>query len=287
MKAILCTKYGTPDVLQLGEVDKPIPKDNEVLIKIHSTTVTKGDCEIRSFKILILFWLPLRLYMGIRKPKNPIIGMELAGVIESVGTDVKQYKEGDQVFAATGIYFGAYAEYICLPSMSTMALKPTNMTYGEAAAVPTGGLNALHFIRKANIKKGQKVLNYAASGSIGTFAVQLAKYYGAEITGVCSTTNVQLVKSIGADKVIDYTKEDFSKIGENYDVIFDTIGKSSFSSSVRSLKPNGRYLLANPSLSDIIRAKWTSMTNYKKVIYEFAKEKTEDLIFFRELIEAG
>lgn len=287
MKAILCTKYGTPDVIQLGEVEKPTPKENEVLIRIHATTVTRGDCEIRSFKIPIWFWLPLRIYLGLRKPRRPILGMELSGEIESIGKDVKRFKKGDQVFASTGIRFGAYAEYICLTSTYALAIKPANMSYEEAAAVPIGGLNALHFLRKGNIQSGQKVLIYGASGSIGTFAVQLAKYFGAEVTGVCSTTNVELVKSLGADKVIDYTKEDFTKSGETYDVIFDTIGKSSFSRSERSLNQNGRYLLANPKLSQMVRGLWTSMISSKKVIFEALREKTEYLIFLKELIEDG
>jgi len=287
MKAIVCTKYGPPDVLQFKEVEKPTPKDNEVLIRVYATTVTAGDCEIRRFKIPILFWLPLRIYMGLKKPRKKILGQELAGEIESVGKDVKLYKEGDQVCAVTAMSFGAYAEYICLPSTYAMAIKPANMTYEEAAAVPVGGLNALHFLRRGNIQIGQKVLIYGASGSIGTFSVQLAKYFGAEVTGVCSNTNLELVKSLGADKVIDYTKEDFAKSGETYDVIFDTVGKSSFSRSERSLKQNGRYLLANPGLSQMVRGLWTSMISSKKVIFEFASEKAEDLIFLKELIEAG
>ena len=287
MRAIVYHKYGSPDVLELKEVEKPTIKDNEVLIRIYATTVTAGDCEIRSFKIPILFWLPLRIYVGIRKPRRPILGMELAGEIESVGKDVKLFKKGEQVFAATGVGFGAYAEYKCQPSKYAMAIKPANMSYEEAATVPIGGLNALHFLRKGNIQSGQKVLIYGASGSIGTFAVQLAKYFGAEVTGVCSTTNLELVKSLGADKVIDYTKEDFTKSGETYDIIFDTVGKSSFSGSERSLKHNGRYLLANPGLSQMVRGLWTSMISSKKVIFELASEKTEDLNFLKELIEAG
>lgn len=287
MKAILCTKYGTPVVLKQGEVEKPTPKDNEVLIKIHATTVTRGDCEIRSFKIPIWFWLPLRIYLGVRKLRRPILGMELSGEIEFVGKDVTSFKEGDKVFASTGIRFGAYAEYICLKEKGFIAIKPVNMSFEEAAAVPIGGLNALHFLKKANIQSGQKVLIYAASGSIGTFAVQLARYFGAEVTGVCSTSNVELVKSLGASRVIDYTKEDFTKRGETYDVIFDTIGKSAYSRSVNSLKKNGRYLLANPRLLELVRGQWTSRISSKKVIVETASEKKEDLLFLKEIIEAG
>ncbi len=289
MKAIVCTQYGPPDVLQLKEVAKPIPKDNEVLIKIHAATATGGDCEIRRFQIPILFWLYLRIVMGITKPrKDTILGQELAGEIEAVGKDVKRFKKGDQIFAATGgIGFKAYAKYACMPENGMLALKPANMSYEEAATIPMGGYNALHFLRKANIQRGQKVLVFGASGSIGTMAVQLAKHFGAEVTGLCSTTNLELVKSLGADKLIDYTQEDFTKNGEIYGVILDVPGKSSYSGSLRSLNENGVYLLANPSLLDMFRGLWTSMTSSKKVMFEFADEKSEDLNFLKEQIEAG
>ena len=225
--------------------------------------------------------------MGLRKPRKQILGQELAGEIEAVGKDVKQFRKGDQVFAATGFRFGAYAEYICLPEDGVLAIKPANMTCEEAAAVPVGGLEALHFLRKGNIQSGQKVLINGAGGSIGTFAVQLAKSFGAEVTGVDSTEKLDMLRSIGADHVIDYTQEDFTKSGETYDVIFDVVGKSSFSRSVRSLKQNGRYLLANAGLSQMVRGRWTSMRSSKKVILGAASEKTEDLIFLKELIEAG
>jgi 2-desacetyl-2-hydroxyethyl bacteriochlorophyllide A dehydrogenase len=287
MKAILCTKYGLPNVLQLGEVKKPTVKDGEVLIKIYATTVTAGDCEIRSFKIKTLLWLPARIYMGLRKPKRPILGMELAGEIESVGKNVKLFKKGDSVFADTGFRFGSYAEYICLPSTNAMAIKPVNMTYEEAAAVPIGGLNALHFLIKGTIQRGEKVLIYGASGSIGTFAVQIAKCFGAEVTGVCGPTNLKLVKSLGANEVIDYTKEDFTKNGEKYDVIFDTKGTTSFLHIKRSLKEKGRYLSANPRMFDMIIGIWTSITSSKKVILEASSQEAKDLIYLKELIEAG
>ena len=290
MKAIVWTKYGPPDGLQLREIEKPNPKDNEVLIRIVATTVTAGDCEIRSLNIPSLFRLPMRIYMGFRKPRDIILGQELAGEVDSVGKDVKLFKKGDQVFATTGFSFGAYAEYKCLPEepkMGVLANKPVNMTYEEAAAVPTGGLEALYFLRKANIQSGQKVLIIGAGGSIGTFAVQLARHFGAEVTGVDSTEKLDMLRSIGAAHVIDYTREDFTKNGETYDVIFDIMGKSSFSGSIKSLKQSGRYLIGNPGLTQIIRGRWISMRSSKKVIIGAAIQKIEDLIFLKELIEVG
>jgi 2-desacetyl-2-hydroxyethyl bacteriochlorophyllide A dehydrogenase len=291
MKAIVWTKYGSPDVLQLKEIAKPTPKANEVLIKIYATTVTAGECEARNLKMPILIRLPMRIYVGLRKPKRiTILGQELAGEIEAIGKDVKRFKAGDQVFGTTGLGFGAYAEYLCLPEKSAMgvlATKPANMTYEEAAAVPTGGLEALHFIRKGNIQRGEKVLIIGAGGSIGTFAVQLAKYFGAEVTGVDSTSKLEMLRSIGADRVIDYTQEDFTRNGQAYDVIFDVMGKSSFSGSVRSLKQNGRYLLGNAGLSQMARGRWTSIRSSKKVIIGAANQKNQDLLFLKALIEAG
>jgi NADPH:quinone reductase-like Zn-dependent oxidoreductase len=299
MKAIVYTKYGPPDVLQLKEVEKPTPKDNEVLVKVYATTVTSGDVKARSSVFTPVPWLLGRIMTGLTKPKKPILGMELAGEIELVGKDVKLFRKGDQVFGTTtGLDFGSYAEYICMPeeslSKNTMlgnnvvAIKPANMTHGEAAAVPVGGLTALAFLRDmANIQSGQKVLINGASGSVGTFAVQLAKYFGAEVTGVCSTANLELVKSLGADKVIDYTKEDFTQTGETYDVIFDAVSKSSFSRCKNSLKQRGIYLATAPTLAIILQMLWTSMVGRKKVMFGGAEEKTEDLIFLKELIEEG
>ena len=292
MKAMVWTAYGPPEVLQLKEVETPTPKDKEVLIRIYATTVTAGDCEQRSLTLPILHRLLMRAYVGLKRPKRiTILGMDVAGEIEAVGKDVKLFQAGDQVFAATGfVGMGANAEYICLPEepeKGALAIKPANMTYEEAAAVPVGGLEALHFLRQGNIQIGQKVLINGAGGTIGTFAVQLARYFGAEVTGVDSTSKLDMLRSIGADQVIDYTQEDFTKSGKIYDVILDVVGKSSYSGSIRSLKQNGRYLIANPGPSQMVRGRWTSMTNSKKVIFGAASPKTEDLIFLKELIEAG
>jgi NADPH:quinone reductase-like Zn-dependent oxidoreductase len=293
MKAIVWTKYGSLDGLQLKEVEKPAPKDNEVLIRIHATTVTAGDTEIRGFKLPIYLSLPIRIYAGIRKPERiKILGMELAGEIEAIGKDVKRFKEGDQVFGLTGFGFGAYAEYICLPEEPVglgglVAKKPANMSYEEAAVVPVGGLEALHFLRQANIKPEQKILINGAGGSIGTFGIQLSKNYGAEVTAVDSTGKLDMMRSIGADYVIDYTQEDFTKRGETYDVIFDVVGKSPYSRSIRSLNPNGYYLIANPRPLKMIRGMWTSQRSSIKVITETSSPMTKDLLYLKELIEAG
>ena len=284
MKAIVCTKYGPPDVLQLQEVAKPTPKDNEILVRIYATTVTAGDCRMRSFTVPPLFWLAGRIALGFTRPKKAIPGMELAGAVESVGKDVRLFRKGDQIFAST--FGGAYAEYKCLPENGMVAIKPANMTYEEAAAVPVGGNTALFFLRKGNIQSGQKILIYGASGSLGTYAVQLAKHFGAEVTGVCSTANLEMVRSLGADKVIDYTQEDFTKSGQTYDIVFDTVGKTSFSRCKSSLKKGGFYLESVMVLAPV-RGLWHSMTTGKKVIGGEASEKTEDLVFLKELIEAG
>jgi len=284
MKAIVYSEYGPPEVLQIKEVGKPVAKDNEVLIKIFATTVTSGDCRMRKADPFAI-----RVFNGLTRPgKTKILGNEFSGEIEEVGKNVKLFRKGDQVFGQTGMSLGAYAEYISLSEDGTIAIKPSNIKYEEAAVIPFGGGTALHFLKKGNISIGQKILIYGSSGSLGTAAVQLAKYFGAEVTGVCSTSNVKLVKSLGADKVIDYTKEDFTKNGQAYDIIFDTTGKSPFSGCLKSLKQNGIYLRAvHMALSSNVRGLWTSMTSRKKVIGGVATELKENLVFLRELIEAG
>jgi NADPH:quinone reductase-like Zn-dependent oxidoreductase len=286
MKAIVCTRYGPPEVLQLRDVETPAPNDNELLIRVHATTVTFGDVRIRSFTWPLWFRLPGRIMYGLTKPRKNIPGNELAGIVESVGKDVTRFKTGDQVFGiAWGTSFqSATAEYKCLPEDGMVAMKPSNMTHEEAAALPVGGLTALHFLRRADIQRGQTVLIYGASGSVGTFAVQLAKHFGAEVTGVCSTTNMELVKSLGADKVIDYTKKDFTRSGDTYDLIFDAVGKTSFSRCRKSLKPGGFFLTTD---WPILHALWTSMVGTQKVIIGMARRDPEDLFFLKELVEAG
>lgn len=288
MKAVVYDQYGSPDVLRPKEVEKPTPKDNEVLVKVSVTTVTVADSRLRSFTVPLSYWLPARIALGITKPKQAILGAELAGEIESVGKDVTRFELSDQVFASTLEHgFGAYAEYRCLPEDGLLAIRSTNLTPEQATTLPIGGRTALYYLREANIQPGQKVLIYGASGSVGTFAVQLAKHLGAEVTGVCSTSNLELVKSLGADKVIDYTKEDFTKNGETYDVIFDAVGKASYSGSLSSLKEDGAYLQAVAAPGISLRMRLTSMTSSKKLVGGGPPPKSEDLVFLQELVEKG
>ena len=291
MKAMVMSKFGPPEVLQLKEVAQPAPKDNEVLIKVHATTAFAGDCELRSLKLPAEFRLPFWIYMSFFRPRPIILGQELAGEIEAVGKAVTKFKIGDPVYATTSFSLGAYAEYTCMaeaPGLmsGTLAIKPANLTYAEAAAVPVGGLEALHFVRSTNIRSGERVLINGAGGSIGTMAIQLAKGRGAEVTAVDSAEKLDLLRSIGADHVIDYTQADFTLGGQTYDVIIDVVGKSSVSRSLRSLRENGRYFLGNPSLSQRLRARWTS-TDSKQVLHGTGGQKPEDLAHLRGLIEAG
>jgi NADPH:quinone reductase-like Zn-dependent oxidoreductase len=289
MKAVLHTKYGPPDELQLKEVEKPVPRDNEVLIKIHASTVTTSDCNVRNFTFVPKsFMLFARIMFGLKKPKINILGIDLAGEIEAVGKDVKLFKEGDQVFGSPGSRFGAHAEYISMPEKGALIKKPTNLSYEEAAAISLAGSTALFFIRDlGKIQAGQKILIHGASGAIGTYAVQLARYYGAEVTGVCSATNAEMVKSLGADKVIDYTKEDFTKSDERYDFVFGVVGKTTFSECKDLLKQKGIYLENMLELKDMLRMMWTSIFGGKKIKGGVSRESVENLNFFLELIKAG
>ena len=288
MKAIVYTKYGPADVLQLKEVNKPVPADDEILIRVHAAEATKADCELRGFKFAVSwFWLPLRIAMGIRKPKRPVLGGYFAGEIEAAGKGVSKFAIGDQVFGTTKLRFGAYAEYLCLPADYTIVPKPDNTSLAEAAAVPLGGLNALHFLRKANIQTGEKVLVNGAGGSIGTFGVQIAKTMGAEVTAVDSSIKEETLRRIGADHFIDYNKQDFTNSDQTYDVIFDMVAGSSYSACVGALNPGGRYLMANPRISDMLRSVFTSRFTDKIATFAFAEEKEEELVALKDMIEAG
>ena len=289
MKAIVHTAYGPPDELELREVEKPVPKDNEVLIRIHATTVTSSDCNVRNLTFAPTWSvLPMRMQFGLREPKISRLGIDLAGKVESVGKDVKRYKEGDHVFGRPDPSLGAHAEYICIAEDGVLAAKSGNVTFEEAACLPLAANTALYYIRDlGKIQAGQAVLINGASGGIGTFAVQLAKHYGAQVTGVCSSANVEMVKSLGADKVIDYTQEDFAASGETYDVVFDVVSKTSYARCKDLLKKNGLYLAALPTLAIVLQTVWTSMVGGKKVKFGDAAGKAENLVLLRELAEAG
>jgi len=288
MKAIVYTKYGAADVLHLREMELPVPGDDEIRIKVHAVEATKGDCEMRSFKFAVKwFWLPLRIALGITRPKNPVLGGYFAGEVDAVGKDVVKFKPGDAVFGTTRLRFGAYAEYLCLPDSYTIVPKPGNLSFEGAAAVPLGGLNALHFMRRACIRSGDKVLINGAGGSIGTFAVQIAKMMGAEVSVVDSGIKLDMLRRIGADHCIDYHREDFSKSGQTYDVIFNMVASSSYSAGVKSLNPGGRYLIGNPRLTDMLRAVFTSRFSDKTTIFAFAGETDDELQALKDMVEAG
>jgi NADPH:quinone reductase-like Zn-dependent oxidoreductase len=288
MRAAIYRRYGPPEVVQVEEVPKPSPEDNEVLVRVHATTVAAADWRMRKADPFLM-----RIMTGLWRPKTQILGMEFAGTVESVGKSVTRFRAGDQVFGSTGFKFGAHAEYLCVAENGVLAMKPVNMTLEEAAAVLFGGISALHFLRLARIQAGQKALIYGASGSVGVFAVQLAKHFGADVTGVCSTANLEMVKSLGADRVVDYTRDDFSKAGRVYDIVCDTVGKSGFSRTLKSLKRGGCYLRIGASggllsiLGAMLRGMWISLTGAAKVIGGVARVAPGDLDLFLRLIEAG
>jgi NADPH:quinone reductase-like Zn-dependent oxidoreductase len=286
MKAIMCTAYGPPEVLRLVEVKKPVPKPNEVLIRVHASTVTFGDCEIRNLTLPAWTRLPLRLIMGYRRPRRLIPGMEFAGVVESVGVKVSAFKPGDAIFGSTGMGMGGNAEYVCRPVTAALGLKPENVSFEDAATIPVGGINALHFLRMANIQPGQKVLVIGAGGSIGTWSVLLAKYYGADVTAIDHTDKLDMLRAIGAHHTIDYTKVDFSTNNLKYDVIMDIVYNSSFSKCIHSLTENGCYLMANPGPRRMLKSFWIESTSRKKVKFAFAGETGTDLNFLAGLIAA-
>ena len=290
MKAILHTKFGPPDELRLQEVEKPTPQENEVLIKIRATSVTSTDCNARNFTFVTnVFLLPARLFFfGIFKPRIKILGIDLAGEIEAVGKEVTRFEKGDPVFGTTGGAFGAHAEYTCMPEDGVLAVKPFNASWEQAAAVFLGASTALYFLRDlGNIQTGQKILIYGASGGVGTYAVQLAKYFGADVTGVCSTKNLAMVQSLGADKVIDYTQEDFTRNAETYDLILDAVGKITFARCKNVLTQTGIFLPVLLGLSEIVQIAWTSIFGSKKIKGGMAAENVEDLALFKKLIEQG
>lgn len=289
MKAIVYTQYGTPDVLQLKEVEKPTPRNDEVLIKVRAVEVTKTCCELRSYNFSVRwFSRPLRIVMGLKKPKRSILGRYFSGEVDAVGTDVSKFKKGDQVFGcATYFGMGTYGEYVCLPASNTIVPKPINMSFEEAAAVPIGGLNALHFLRKANVRNGDTVLVNGAGGNIGSFGVQIAKAMGAEVTAVDSSNKEEMLRRVGADHFIDYQNEDFTENSQTYDVIFDMVPQSSYSRCVKLLNPKGRYLMGNPFLANMLRSFITPIVTDKKTIFAFALEKEEELITLKEMIEEG
>jgi len=287
MKAIVYESYGAPDVLQLRDMEKPVPKENEVLIHIHATTVTSGDCRVRSLNMPTGFGLISRLFLGVSRPRRPVLGTELAGEIEAVGSGVSKFNVGERVFALSGMEMGCHAEYKCLSEDAAIVLTPDNLTDEQAAAMSFGGTTALDFFRRAKLQRGERVLVNGASGAVGIAAVQLARHLGAEVTGVCSTTNMELVRSLGASHVIDYRHDDFTENGETYDVIVDTVGTAPFSRSKKSLSEGGRLLLVLAGLPHMLPIPWVQMTSSKKIIAGPAAERVEDLRFLATLAETG
>jgi NADPH:quinone reductase-like Zn-dependent oxidoreductase len=288
MKAITYSEYGAPEVLCLQDVAKPAPKDDEILVRVIAAEATKSDCEMRSFRFSVKwFWLPLRVAFGIRKPRRQILGGYFSGVVESVGANVSGFAVGDAVFGTTGLRLGAYAEYVALPATATLVSKPCNMSFADAAAVPLGGLNALHFMRLAGIRRGDSILIIGAGGSIGLHALQIAKSMGAEVTAVDSAIKQELLQKMGADRVIDYKRENFADSGRTYDVIFDMVPQTSYAACMKSLTPNGRYLSGNPRLSIMLRSILTSRFTQKSARFAFARETKAELDALREMIEDG
>jgi NADPH:quinone reductase-like Zn-dependent oxidoreductase len=287
MKAVVCEGYGGPEVLRFKEVPKPSPRDNEVLIKVRATTVSSGDWRVRSLEVPAGFGLMSRLALGVFSHRQPILGTELAGDVEAVGKDVTKFKAGDGVVAFSGARMGCHAEYKVMPEDGALAMKPPNLSYEEAAALSFGGTTALYFFKRAKLQGGEKVLINGASGAVGTAAVQLARHLGAQVTGVCSAANLDLVRSIGADRVIDYTNTDFAQNGETYDVIMDTAGTAPFSRCQRSLKDGGRLIVVLGSLSSMLQAPWVSLTSNKKVIAGPAVDRPEDVRLLADLAVAG
>lgn len=293
MKAVVWTEYGSADGLKLKEIERPDPKADEILVKIHATTVTAGDCEMRRLQLPLMLSFPMRLYTGLFRPKRiTILGQELSGEVAEVGNNVTSYKVGDQVFGTTGFKFGAYAEYICLPAepgdaQGVLAEKPESLTYEEAASIPTGALEALHYLQSADVKPGEKVLIIGGGGSIGTYSIQMAKHFGAAVTAVDSNEKLALMQSLGADRVIDYTKEDYTQGDESYDLIIDVVGKHSVSKRLKLLKEDGLYFLAFAKPLHILLSIWTAVTSKKRVRIESASQDKQDLVILKRLIESG
>lgn len=287
MKAITCTKYGPPDVLKMVDIETPVPNDNQVLIKVFFTTVTVADCRVRGFNVPPSFWLPAKLAMGFTKPRQPILGTELSGVVEKVGKNVTKFKAGDEVFAFPGHHSGGYAEYICMQENACIALKPKNLSFDQAAALSMGGITAWFFLEKGKVTKGEKLLIYGASGSIGTAAVQIAKYLGAEVTAVCGTDNVEMVKRLGADKVIDYRTTDFTTLNETFDAVFDTVGKTDIAKTIKAIKPYGRYLHTVTTPMTELKIRLNLLGTNKKLVGGTYNGSVEQINFIKKLAEEG